>query len=85
MTVGVAAWCRLIAAFLNLVASCFEAVADAAVHVGDPEVSTISAAVCVGLFFSGHYGKATLAFLVFCAIDIFLRNPVNTAFLGAGF
>ena len=85
ITVGVAAWCRLIAAFLNLLGTCFEAVADAAVHVGDPEISTVSAAICVGLFFSGHYAKAVLAFLVFCAADVFLRDPVNAAFLGAGF
>ena len=74
----------MIAAFLNLLGTCFEAVADAAVHVGDPEVSTVSAAICVGLFFSGHYVKSTLAFLVFCAVDIFLRDPVNAAFFGAG-
>ena len=85
MTVGVAAWCRLTAAFLNLLGSCFEAVADAAVHVGEPEIGTVSAAVCVGLFFIGHYLKSTLAFLAFCPADIFLGNRVNAAFLGAGF
>ena len=85
MTVGVAAWCRLVAAFLSLSVSCFEAVADAAVHVGYPEVSTVGAAVCVGPFFSGHCGKAILAFLLFCEVDIFLPDPISAAFLGAGF
>ena len=59
--------------------------ADAAVQVGDPELSTVSAAVCVGPFFSGHYGKATLAFLFFCALDVLLRDPISSAFMGAGF
>ena len=44
----------------------------------------MSAAVFVGLFFSGHYGKAILAPLGFRAADIFLRDPLTSAYLGAG-
>ena len=85
MSIGIAATVRLVAAFLHLIASLFESIGDAAVYVGDPELSTACAAVCIGLFAAGHYVKAGVALGLFCTVDVIFRDPTSAAFLGADF
>ncbi len=74
MAVGGASALRLIAAVFHLRSESLLALSGFVAQLGDPEISTGCALVCVGLLFTGRPGKALGAFLFFGAGELFWQE-----------
>ena len=74
MSFGAASTLRLVAAAFRFCADLCEWTADAAAALGDPEIATPVALVCVGLACSGRYLKALFALLVGTLLDLLVKQ-----------